>query len=199
MHNTIVVNAFGGAGAGKTTACFYLACELKKRGYVAEYVPEYAKELVWDENLAMLDGSIPNQTQLFFEQKKRIDRLIGKVEFVVTDSPILLNGIYLKECPEKERYCANVLKIFKSYNNFNVLVQRDSTKYEQQGRIHTFSQSMEIDGKIKKMLDDNHLYYGTYTHRTLDKIVNNIITTHDRQAHEIVENTNCAELDEMEL
>ena len=45
MRNTIVINAFGGPGSGKTTACFQIACELKKKGYVVEYVPEYAKEL----------------------------------------------------------------------------------------------------------------------------------------------------------
>ena len=30
MRNTIVINAFGGPGSGKTTACFQIACELKK-------------------------------------------------------------------------------------------------------------------------------------------------------------------------
>lgn len=57
VHKTIVINAFGGPGAGKTTACLDITSMLKKRGFVAEYVQEYAKELVWDKNFEMLDGS----------------------------------------------------------------------------------------------------------------------------------------------
>ena len=43
---TLVVNLFAGPGAGKTTCAWEIASELKKRGIVTEYVPEYAKELV---------------------------------------------------------------------------------------------------------------------------------------------------------
>lgn len=182
MYNTLVVNAFGGAGAGKTTACFYLACELKKLGYVTEYVPEYAKELVWDKNMTMLNGTPTNQRMLLNEQEKRIARLIGQVQIVVTDSPILLNSIYLKDCPEKAQYCADVLSRFNKYNNFNLVIRRDCSKFEQQGRIHTLEQSIKIDRSVENLLNSSNLYYGTYTHNTLDKIVNNIITTYKKQA-----------------
>ena len=48
---TIIVNLFAGAGAGKTTCAWEIASELKKRGIETEYVSEYAKELVWDNNM----------------------------------------------------------------------------------------------------------------------------------------------------
>ena len=51
---TLVVNLFAGPGAGKTSCAWEIASELKKRGIVTEYVPEYAKELVWDENYEAL-------------------------------------------------------------------------------------------------------------------------------------------------
>ena len=41
---TLIVNAFGGPGVGKTTCCWEIASELKKRGIITEYVSEYAKE-----------------------------------------------------------------------------------------------------------------------------------------------------------
>ena len=121
MRDTVVVNAFGGPGSGKTTACFYVACELKKKGYVVEYVPEYSKELVWDENWDLLDGSYEHQKQILAEQKRRIDRLVGKVDFVVTDAPILFNIIYLNDCDEKKQHMQDLLKIFSGYTNFNFL------------------------------------------------------------------------------
>ena len=58
MRNTVVVNLFGGPGAGKTTCAWEIAAELKKLRYVTEYVPEVAKEYVWDGNKGMLDGSL---------------------------------------------------------------------------------------------------------------------------------------------
>lgn len=45
-NNTKIVNAFAGPGAGKTTACLEIVSQLKMRGKSAEYVPEYAKELI---------------------------------------------------------------------------------------------------------------------------------------------------------
>ena len=94
---TLIVNFFAGPGAGKTTCAWEVAAELKKRNIVTEYVPEYAKELVWDERLDLLDGSFNNQMLLFQEQKRRLDRLVGKVDVVVTDSPLLLSVSYVQE------------------------------------------------------------------------------------------------------
>lgn len=94
---TMVVNLYGGPGAGKTTAAWELAAELKKQGVVTEYVPEYAKELVWDDRLDLLDGSAEHQRAILREQKRRLERLRGKVDIIVTDSPVLLLGILPKK------------------------------------------------------------------------------------------------------
>lgn len=75
-NNTKIVNAFAGPGAGKTTACLEIVSQLKMRGKSAEYVPEYAKELVWDERTQLLDGSLMNQLTILCEQYKRIKLII---------------------------------------------------------------------------------------------------------------------------
>lgn len=177
-RNTLVINAFGGAGAGKTTACFEIAEKLKKNGYVVEYAPEYAKELVWENRLDMLTGSEAGQRVLLEEQNNRLARLVGKVDFIVTDSPLILNLIYNKELTDD--YKGEVLGLVNSYNNFNFVVERDYKKFENEGRIHSFEESVDKDNEIKRFLDAEKIYYGTYNHATVDKIVANCATTLDR-------------------
>lgn len=180
MKETVVINAFGGPGSGKTTACFYIACELKKKGYVVEYVPEYSKELVWDENWELLDGSLEHQKEILKEQKGRIDRLIGKVDFVVTDAPILFNIIYLSEEDKKAAHMQHLLNLFKEYHNFNLFVKRDDEKFETEGRIQNLEESKQKDEEILSLLKDNRLFYGQYSHKSLNYIIPNVITTHTK-------------------
>lgn len=92
-----------GPGAGKTTACLEIVSQLKMRGKSAEYVPEYAKELVWDERTQLLDGSLMNQLTILCEQYKRIKRLFHKVDYIVTDSPLWLNLLYYRYSSYKQR------------------------------------------------------------------------------------------------
>ena len=161
---TLVVNLFAGPGAGKTTCAWEIASELKKRGIVTEYVPEYAKELVWDENYEAL----ADQESIFEEQAHRINRLVGKVDVIVTDSPILFSEIYGEN---------------NSNDNFNLFINRGST-FEQQGRIHNLEESKEKDNEIKQMLDEHSVYYGNYYHRTVPVIIDNIVKTlHRIQAY----------------
>lgn len=155
---TIVVNMFAGPGAGKTTCAWQIASELKKRGYVTEYVPEYAKELVWDKNFDLLDGTLEHQKQLLEEQSHRLDRLVGQVDFIVTDSPVLLNAIYYTGSPEEKKgYTDEVYKRFASYNNFSVFIQRGKS-FEQAGRIHDLEQSLKIDQQIEEMFELLYAY-----------------------------------------
>lgn len=172
--NTIVINAFAGPGAGKTTSCLEIAEKLKKQGFVTEYVQEYAKELVYDNHLTMLDGHYEHQFAILNEQMKRINRLYGKVDFIVTDSPILLNNTYLNEDKNTKVYSAYtdcVNKLYGLYNNFNYFVERDTSAFEKEGRIHNLEQSIAIDNELKNMLHDNQIVFDVYTHATIDNIV----------------------------
>lgn len=172
--NTIVINAFAGPGAGKTTSCLEVAEKLKKQGFVTEYVQEYAKELVYDNNFIMLDGHYEHQFAILNEQMKRINRLYGKVDFIVTDSPILLNNTYLNEDKNTEVYSAysdSVNKLYGLYNNFNYFVERDTSVLEKEGRIHNLEQSIAIDNELKNMLHNNQIDFDVYTHATIDNIV----------------------------
>ncbi len=168
---TVIVNLYAGPGAGKTTCAWEIASRLKKENINTEYVSEYAKELVWEGNNQLLDGSYKNQLHLFTEQNWRLERLVGKVEVVVTDSPILLSLIYCKESSPKLE--AMVLEAYRGYNNFNLFINRGEG-FEQAGRIHTLGESCAIDKKIHAMLKGYGIYYGIYDRNNTDTIIANI-------------------------
>lgn len=174
--NTLVVNAYAGPGAGKTTACLSTVAELKKRGYVVEYVSEYAKELVYD-NPALLDGSKENQQYILEEQLKRLDRFMGKVDIIVTDASILLNPVYLA-VPDQD-YTKTIGQLYKQYENFNFFVQRGED-YVQEGRMENREESLEKDQQIKDILGENNLFYGSFNHKTVDKLAEKIEITYKR-------------------
>ena len=176
MKQTLVVNAFGGPGAGKTTACLSAVSELNKRGYVAYYVQEYAKELVYD-NPELLDGSKEHQLHILGEQVKRLDRFMGKADIIVTDASILFNSVYQKE-PDKN-YDQAVTSLHNHYKSFNFFVNRGE-HYEQEGRMETKEESQVKDQEIKAMLDEKKIFYGNYNHQTVDKLANKIETTYKR-------------------
>ena len=54
MDKTIVVNLFGSPSAGKSTTATGLFHQLKLKGINCEYVSEFAKHVVWQENFNTL-------------------------------------------------------------------------------------------------------------------------------------------------
>ena len=177
-RTTIVINAFGGPGSGKTTSCMNICAELKKQGFNAEYVQEYAKELVYDKNFELLDGSKEHQFEILKEQVHRMDRLIGKTDFIVTDSPILLNTVYNRQLtPEYERM---VSELSGQYQNFSFFMKRDDSQFQTEGRIHDLQESKQKDKEIKSLLKKHKVYYGTYDHETVDVVVQNAIANFRR-------------------
>ncbi|MEG3039466.1 MAG: zincin-like metallopeptidase domain-containing protein [Erysipelotrichaceae bacterium] len=118
----LIVNVFGGPGAGKTTAALELTCLLKKQGVNAEFVGEYAKDLIYDDQENLLDGSWDNENAMLDEKVHQIERLVHKADVIVSDAPILQSGIYSKE--RKEEVLKKSLEISSRYPNLNVFLNR---------------------------------------------------------------------------
>ena len=171
---TLIVNAFGGPGVGKTTFAWEIASLLKKLDLLVEYVPEYAKELVYEERFDILDNTMVHQKMIMDEQKKRIDRLMGKVRIIVTDSPILLSATYAKDADEK--FIQESIDIFNQYTNLNFYIKRNKEdNYVQAGRKETLEQAIKEDNNIYNFLNDNHIHFNTYNRLDMGIIIDKIV------------------------
>lgn len=108
-------------GAGKSTLASYLFTELKVRGFEAELVHDVAKDLVWEEDWKALN----NQMYVFANQLQYLDKLVGKVEYVITDSPLLLQIGYYKERqqPAQKHFKKLCIAYANRYNNINIFLK----------------------------------------------------------------------------
>ena len=136
--------------------------------------------MVYDKNEKLLDGSPESQFEILKEQLKRVDRLYksGEVDFIVTDSPILLNEIYNKSLTKE--YDSMVASLHNDFNNFNYFMERDASAYQEEGRIQNLEESQKIDQDIKQLLGDKKVRYETYNHDTVEKIVPDIVRAFNR-------------------
>lgn len=116
---------------------------MKRRHYKVELVTEFAKDLVYEGRLASI-----TQEKIFAEQHWRVERLRGHVDYVITDSPILLSAIYKTDSLLWSKY---VVHTFHEYNNYNIFVERPDT-YQEYGREHTLTQARALDQEIYNMI-----------------------------------------------
>jgi len=148
---TIVVNLYGGPGSGKSTLMASIFSELKLNGINCEMAPEFAKEKVWEGSLDIL----ANQLYIFGKQHHTIFRLLGKVDVIITDSPIILSLYYGKNC--SNTFKKLVLEEYAKLNNINFFVDRIK-KYNPKGRLQTESEAKQIDKELLSILSKNNIH-----------------------------------------
>ena len=153
---TLVVNLFGGPGIGKSTLAAGLFSELKQREINAELAAEYAKDRVWSRDYHTMD----NQIYMFAKQHHRIWRLLGKVNVVVTDSPMLLSIHY--GANYSKTFHDLVLEEYNKTNSLNLLLTREK-KFVPMGRLQTEEESRQADSSIYKILNLNNISYTILT------------------------------------
>ncbi len=146
---TTVVNFFGGPGSGKSTFCAGVFAALKWLNVCCEMSLEYAKDLVWSNDLHTLE----NQYYVFAQQQHRLYRLYGQVDIVITDAPLLNTLIY--DAPKRTRtqaaFTELVLAEHDSYDNLNFFIERHKP-YQAKGRLQTEKEAVALDDEIRTML-----------------------------------------------
>ncbi len=98
------------------------------------------------------------------EQSHRQLCLLNKVDFIITDSPLVLANYYRKFHENKilENTCFDelVVEIFNKYDNLNIFLKRKTTtEYQQAGRLQNQEDAIKIDAEIQKVLNDNNIPY----------------------------------------
>ncbi|CCF85887.1 AAA family ATPase [Nitrolancea hollandica] len=149
---TTVVNLYAGPGAGKSTTAAGVFSLLKLHGVNAELVTEFAKDLTWEGSQAVL----ANQDYVLGQQYHRLWRLNGKVDIIVTDSPLLLSLVYGDT--SNWRFVHYVESLYSNFNNVNYFIERVKP-YQEAGRNQTEDEARDLDRSIRDMLDSRVVTY----------------------------------------
>ncbi len=168
---TKVINFIGGPGSGKSTFSYRLMSHLKVKGISCEYTGEYAKEKVWDDHLKIFD----NQLLVFAQQQRRFHRLTGKVDYIVTDAPLVQFIYYLDEfSPGEEKGSPRFLALkeliwaeFNSFENINFFMKRPKV-FSNEGRYQDSQKALKIDSAIQEVLEEGRVPFFSINCETSD-------------------------------
>ncbi|MGZ8924602.1 MAG: AAA family ATPase [Nitrososphaeraceae archaeon] len=155
---TKIINFFGAPGSGKSTLAAELFSYMKRRHYSVELAVEYAKDMVWEERHNILQ----DQLYMLAKQNRKIRRLNSVVDYVITDSPILLSCIYIDDSDIYNQTLKQLaVEVFNSYNNTNFFINRNHS-YVELGRNQNELESDIIANRIRYMLIANDINYVSF-------------------------------------
>ncbi|EFX61475.1 hypothetical protein DAPPUDRAFT_121761 [Daphnia pulex] len=161
---TTIINLYGAPGVGKTTNAARIFIHLKELGLNVELLDEAAKIPAWEDRI-ITDF---DQFILFGIQSEKEIRLLDKVDYIVTDSPVGLNGFYTMKyhSPELSTCVNHMTQTYysmletKGHVIHNLLLNRTKL-YNASGRFQTEEESNEIAKELPFYLDYilKHDYY----------------------------------------
>lgn len=140
---TKVINLIGGPGCGKSTTAAGLFFAMKCAGIRCELVTEFAKELTYDENWT----DLKRQLYVLAEQERRQRRLIDKVDFIITDCPLLLSVAYVSDEKDLHAVSESAANLWAHYDNINFVLGRVKP-YVRYGRNQSEQEARAIDHKL---------------------------------------------------
>jgi len=143
------ISVFGAPGAGKTVLAHELFVHFKKQGRSCEVLNELAREWAYvDRPIQSMD-----QLYLFATQMHREDTLLtrDKCEFVITDSPVMLNAFYgTLTSPElTHAYCEFGRSFDRKFRSVNLFCPIDeSFVFHSEGRYHSRTDALRLEAQI---------------------------------------------------
>jgi hypothetical protein len=155
---TKIINFFAGPGSGKSSLASGLFSEMKWLNINCELVTEFAKDLFWEDR----ETTLKNQIYVTAKQYNKIHRLVGKVDYVLVDSPLLLGIIYREADSITGSFDKFVLAMHKSMMNVNYFVRREKP-YHQPGRSQSQIEAKQLDVKIIRLLRYEAVPFKTFT------------------------------------
>lgn len=144
-----VINLIAGPGSGKSTTALGLSFLMKVFEFNVELVTEYVKEAAYEGRMSLFD----DQLYIFAKQYRRMHILKEKVDYIITDSPLLLSLLYAKD-NYFDYYAPLVDEVFHTFENYTIFLNRDKP-YKKLGRYQNEQEAIEMDKKIKDYLLEN--------------------------------------------
>ncbi len=178
FKQTKIINIVASPCAGKSTLACELFVYLKKLHLDVEYITEFAKDLVWKNEMDQLN----NQYYVCEKQYVILKSVYGQVDYIICDSPLFM-GLFYNYYNEDN--VSNTLKTAQTVldrmeefkNNIYIFIERNrELPYMQVGRVHSEKESLDIEEKIKYLLkccDIN--YITTVTGDPLEGIINSFL------------------------
>lgn len=156
---TTVINMLGGSGIGKSTTAAGLYYHMKLSHKNVELVREYVKLLAWQ---GIKPGQY-DQVNIFGEQCKLEHSLYGKVDYIITDSPIILAPVYEHFYHGDSIIEEAAIKFLQKskldgIKQMNLLLSRSNT-YDTNGRFQTLQEAMVVDNMVKDFLNKYNMDY----------------------------------------
>ena len=177
---TTILDMFGGPGCGKSTTAAYIYYRLKDANRNSELVREYVKDWAWqDRKITAFD-----QPYILGKQLHREAPLYGKVEFIVTDSPLLLS-IYYAQRHSPARVARGVEETVLGFyeqvaalghHHQHIMLKR-SKPYCTAGRYQDEQGARDIDNHLMALMDHLDMPYieiGT-NRKELDDLVDTLL------------------------
>jgi len=167
---TVVINLFGGSGLGKSTTAALIFGEMKLMGEHCELVREYVKEWAWQGRKI----TPSDQMTIFENQLAREKMYYGKLDYVVTDSPLLLGPIYQKYYTGEDTIAKDVFNEIQNAEKegviyVNFLLKRNKA-FDPRGRYETEEQAKEVDAYVEKYLKDHSIPFHTVVSTDRDRV-----------------------------
>ncbi len=170
----------GAPSCGKTETAKWLSYVLNTKfngnayhvsEYATTFIQKYRRKPEFDDQILMLYG-----------QRKR-EKDAETANIVVSDCPTFLNFIYaqiLYSGPFNEKSALKLAKIYKevlfdikSYSDITMLKLQDYAKNNI--RYQTADESLEIEKRILRFLDDHHIPYRSATYNDANNILSDLL------------------------
>jgi len=172
---TTVINLLAGPCSGKSVTAALLFARMKMGGFKVELVTEYAKDLVYADRTNVLEN---DQLYILAKQNYRLSNLVGKVDYIITDTCLLLSNVYPDFHGQdiSDTFIDLVRETFNRYDNVNFFLDRPEG-YQEFGRTQTHEEALRLDNMILDQLEDSGASFNRVKtdDQTVDKILQHIL------------------------
>lgn len=156
---TVVINLLGGSGLGKTTTRSKIFSQMKDWRLHVEEVNEFVKRWAWI-------GRKPtgfDQSYIYGCQSQEESILYNKLDYIATDSPLLLSAYYEHYHLKREIVTPSVFNFLEyaaeqNVTHVNFLLRRNK-KFDPRGRFEEEEQAKFVDQDLRSWLDRKGVPY----------------------------------------